>query len=104
MDSKKRDVSGKSSAANDFSYIAIYFLTWITGIIFYIISGEDKRKKQHSIQAIILGVIMIVLAFIPFVSILNILVWIYGLYIGYKASINEDVTIPYITEFAKKYV
>ena len=47
---------------------------------------------------------MIVIGLIPYLGIVNILIWLYGLYIGYKASINEDVAIPYITEFAKKYV
>jgi len=94
----------KQKQENDFTYIAIYFLTFITGIIFYLISKGDKRKRQHSIQAIILGAIMVVLGFIPYLNLVNILIWLYGLYIGYKASVNEDADIPYITEFAKKYV
>ena len=95
----------KQKQENDFTYIAIYFLTFITGIIFYLISKGDKRKRQHSIQAIVLGAIMVIIGLIPFVGgIINILIWLYGLYIGYKASVNEDVAIPYITDFAKKYV
>jgi len=94
----------KQKHENDFTYIAIYFLTFITGIIFYLISKGDKKKRQHSIQAIVLGAIMITIGFIPYLDIVNILIWLYGLYIGYKASVNEDVAIPYITGFAKKYV
>ena len=94
----------KQKHENDFTHIAIYFLTFITGIIFYLISKGDKRKRQHSIQAIVLGAIMIVIGFILYLSIVNILIWLYGLYIGYRASVNEDVAIPYITDFAKKYV
>jgi len=94
----------KQRQVNDFTYIAIYFLTFITGIIFYLISKDDKRKRQHSIQAIILGAIMVVIGFIPYLNLVNILIWLYGLYIGYKASVNEDADIPYITDFAKKYV
>jgi len=94
----------KQRQVNDFTYIAIYFLTFITGIIFYLISKDDKRKRQHSIQAIILGAIMVVIGFIPYLNLVNILIWLYGLYIGYKASVNEDADIPYITNFAKKYV
>jgi uncharacterized membrane protein len=89
---------------NDFTYVIIYLLTWITGIIFFVISGNDKRKKQHSIQAIMLGVIGFILGFIPRIGYLFvILVWLYGLYIGYMASINKEQNIPYITEFAKQY-
>jgi len=97
-------VKQKQRQVNDFTYIAIYFLTFITGIIFYLISKDDKRKRQHSIQAIILGAIMVVIGFIPYLNLVNILIWLYGLYIGYKASVNEDADIPYITNFAKKYV
>jgi len=94
----------KQKQENDFTYIAIYFLTFITGIIFYAISKGDKRKRQHSIQAIVLGAIMIIIGLIPYLGIVNILIWLYGLYIGYKASVNEDADIPYLTNFAKKYV
>jgi len=94
----------KQKQENDFTYIAIYLLTFITGIIFYLISKGDKRKRQHSIQAIVLGAIMIIIGLIPYLGIVNILIWLYGLYIGYKASVNEDAAIPYITDFAKKYV
>jgi uncharacterized membrane protein len=89
--------------SSDFTYILIYFFTWLSGIIFFFISGSDKRKKQHSIQAIVLGIVAIIIALIPFIGVLTLLVWIYGLYIGYKASTNSDVSIPYITDFAKKY-
>ena len=93
-----------ASKENDFTYVIIYLLTWITGIIFFVISGNDKRKKQHSIQAIILGVIGVVLGFIPLIGFpLLVLVWLYGLYIGYMASINKEQNIPYITDFAKQY-
>ncbi|MGC8662708.1 MAG: hypothetical protein ACP5RT_02905 [Candidatus Micrarchaeia archaeon] len=102
---QSNSTSTQSNASeSDFTYIIIYFFTFLTGIIFYLISKSDKKKKQHSIQAIVLGVIMVILGLIPVISILNIAIWIYGLYIGYKASINEDVDMPYITDFAKKYV
>lgn len=88
----------------DFSYIIIYLLEWLTGIIFFIISGNDKRKKLHSIQAIILGIIATVIVFIPLIGgLVSIIIWIYGLYIGYRASTGVDVNIPGITDFAKKY-
>lgn len=94
--------ANKKSA--DFTYIVIYFLEWLTGIIFFFISGDDKRKKLHSIQAIILGVVALIIGFIPIIGLVSILVWIYGLYIGYMASTGNDVAIPAITDFAKTYV
>jgi len=89
---------------NDFTYILIYLLLWLTGIVFFVISGNDKRKKMHSIQAIVLGVIANVLAIIPWLGLIGLLIWLYGLYIGYAASVNREQSIPYITDFAKKYV
>ena len=91
-------LAGKQS--NDFSYVLIYLLMWITGIVFFVISKE-KRQKRHAIQAILLGIIATLVSFIPFVGIFWIIVWIYGLYVGYAASINKEMEIPYITEFAK---
>ena len=87
----------------DFSYILIYFLGWLTGILFFLISGTDKRKKQHAIQAILLGVIGTILFYVPIIGgILGLLTWLYGLYIGYMASTNADVAIPGVTDFAKQ--
>jgi len=58
----------KQRQVNDFTYIAIYFLTFITGIIFSLISKGDKRKRQHSIQAIVLGAVMIIIGLIPYLG------------------------------------
>lgn len=92
-----------SKKSADFTYIVIYLLEWLTGIIFFLISGNDNRKKLHSIQAILLGIVGIVLAFIPIIGLVGILVWLYGIYIGYMASQGTDVAIPAITDFAKTY-
>lgn len=89
---------------NDFTFIIIYVLGFITGIIFFLISGKDVRKKRHSIQAIILGIIGFILGYVPFIGgIIFLLVWLYGLWIGYQASIGTDTDIPYIAGFAKQY-
>lgn len=90
-------------ANNDFTYVVIYLLGWLTGLVFFFISGKDVRKKRHAIQAIVLGVIGFIIGLMPFIGILFVLVWIYGIYVGYKASVNQEVDIPFITEFAKKY-
>ena len=100
-------------AKGDLTYIAIYFLEIVTGVIFFLISGKDKRKKLHSLQAIVLGIVAIivwwVLPFIlfflwPLIWLLNLLIWLYGLWIGYQASMGKDVVIPGITNLVKPYV
>jgi uncharacterized membrane protein len=93
----------------DFSYILIYLFEFITGIAFFLMVKGDARKKQHSIQAVILGIISIIVAiiffFMPVIAdVIDAMIWIYGMYIGYMASIGSDADIPYITDFAKKYI
>ncbi|MCX6775620.1 MAG: hypothetical protein NT130_02110 [Candidatus Micrarchaeota archaeon] len=85
-------------------YVLIYFFTWLTGIIFYIIEKDNKKVRFHALQAIFLGVIMMVLGFTIILSILDIFLWLYGLYIGYKESQGETVRVPYLADFADKYV
>lgn len=75
-------------------YILIYFFELLSGVIVYLISGNDQRAKFHSKQAIILGLVTFILGFIPIVSILNIFIWIYGLYIGIKAYNGIDIALP----------
>jgi uncharacterized membrane protein len=85
-------------------YVLIYFFTWLTGIIFYITEKDNKKVRFHALQAIFLGIIMMVLSFTLILSILSIVLWIYGLYIGYKESQGETVRVPYLADFADKYV
>jgi uncharacterized membrane protein len=66
--------------------------------------------KFHSMQAILLGVVSIIIAVIfglisfGLVSgIINLLIWVYGLYVGLEAYSGNDVTIPLITDYARKY-
>jgi hypothetical protein len=35
-------------------------------------------------------------------ALLGLLIWVYGLYIGFKAYNGVDVEIPIITDFVKK--
>lgn len=91
-------------------YIFSYLLTWLSGLIVYITVGqENKRFKFHALQAIFLGIVMILLdyfgdmIFAPGADLLVFLIWIYGLYIGYKAYEGKDVEMPVIGEYAKKY-
>lgn len=96
--------NAKASSSQDSGvYIITYFLTWLTGILVYLfVAHGNKRLKLHSMQAIILGIIGVVLFFIPFLGwILAVLLWLYGLYIGFEAFNGKDLSIPYITDFLK---
>ena len=93
----------------DIMYIFTYLLSWLSGIIVFVTKGQsDKRMKFHSLQAIFLGIIAVVidliLFFIPFLGpILAFLIWLYGMYIAVKAYEGEDIKVPVIADYAAKY-
>ena len=96
-------------------YIITYVIPILTGILTLIVKGEqDKRLKLHAFQSILLGLTMVVvsvifsLLFFVFAfgilgSIINLLLWLYGLYVGFEAYNGRDVVMPVITEYAKRY-
>ena len=87
-------------------YIFAYLLTWISGIVLFVTVGQkNKRIKFHAIQAIILGVAAFVLAWIPlpFFYLIGVVVWLYGLYIGFMGYTGRDISVPVIGEYALEY-
>lgn len=97
-------------------FIIAYVIPIVTGIIVLLLKGEDdKRLKLHSIQAILLGVLLIILSivfsvvdififlFSIFTSLLLLFVWLYGLYAGLEAYRGRDIVMPKITELAREY-
>jgi uncharacterized membrane protein len=96
----------KKSENKGWLYVLIYLFTWLTGLIFYLTEKEDKKVRFHAMQAILLGIVMVICSFFFFLLIPVILapiLWLYGLYIGYKESQGETVRIPYLAEYADKY-
>lgn len=98
----------KQKAENDrILYILAYVFTIISGAVIYLFFSKDnKQLKLHSEQAIILGVIIIVLEavlfLVPYVaSIIGLLIWLYGIYVGFEAYMGNEVKIPYITDFVR---
>ena len=89
-------------------FIFAYVLIWLSGIIVYVTEGQkDRRLKFHSLQAIFLGVIIFILFYIPFVRflwiLLGFLLWLYGMWVGVKAYSGEDIDVPVLGEYARKY-
>lgn len=100
---------------NSIMYVVAYLIPILTGIFVYITSDKDKRLKFHAIQAIILGIVMLVVDIVFYIiailllplfpilyvgDIIDIFLWIYGLYVGYKGSLGTDINIPYIGDYA----
>lgn len=88
--------------------IGTYFFLWLSGIIVYLFTSKksDEYLKFHALQAILLGIVITILgwlSFIPFMFIVTIILWIYGIYVGYQASEGKDIVMPIIGDFAKEH-
>ncbi|HUC38861.1 MAG TPA: hypothetical protein VL944_01900 [Candidatus Acidoferrum sp.] len=84
-------------------FIITYLVLWLSGLLVYLTEGQtNKRLRFHSLQAMFLGIITFVIAFIPVINILAWPLWILGLIIGAMAYNGNDVTIPMIGDYAKK--
>ncbi len=97
--------SKQNKQGNGLVYIFAYLLTWLTGLIVFITVGQnDKRAKFHALQAIFLGVLLFVIGWIPFLGwIIELLGWLYGLYIGYMAYTGQDIEVPVLGAYARQY-
>ena len=95
-------------------FIFCYLLTWLSGIIVYVMYGsENKDLRFHSVQAILLGVVIFVIGLIPSIfplvlhsvswilELVVIILWLYGIYVGYRAYKGFDITMPVIGDLAK---
>ena len=90
-------------------YILAYLLEWFSGIIIFFAFGKrNKSLRKHSLQAILLGVISIIVASffsiieIPlFGSAIALLIWLYGMYIGFEAYMGKEISIPLLSEYVK---
>jgi uncharacterized membrane protein len=94
------------SREDNLLYIVAYILSWITGIVIFAMSKpSEKRLRFNGLQSIFLGIIGTILFFIPFVGwILGLLLYIVGIVSGIKAYYGEDVILPVIGQYAKKYI
>jgi uncharacterized membrane protein len=102
------DKSANTAKGSDESilYLVTYLLTWLTGILIFITAGQkNKRLKFHAVQAIIVGIIIFILGWIPFIGwLIAVVLWLYGMYVGYQAGYQgKDILMPVIGDFAKKY-
>jgi uncharacterized membrane protein len=89
-----------------------YLLTWLTGIIFFLIEKDSKYVKFHAMQSIItfvgLMIISWILSVIPFigpvlgglVGILMLVLWIILMVKAYK---GEKYKLPFVGDLAEKW-
>jgi uncharacterized membrane protein len=88
-------------------YIAIYLFGLLGGIVGYLIAKDDKKMKFHAMQSILIGIIYVVCWFLFFLIVtplIGFILWLYGVYVGYEEYTGKTIRIPYIAEYADKYV
>lgn len=94
----------KEKSDKEIIYVLNYLVLFLSGILVYVTEGQrNKRAKFHALQAIFLGVIVFLLSYFPFVNIIALVLWIYGIYIGVRAYDGIDMSIPVIGDYAKRY-
>ncbi len=85
-------------------------LSWIFAplVPIIVILMEDKKSrpfiKYNAINALIVGGLITVLSAVTagIGCLILWIVWIYQIYLGIKAYKGETVTVPVVTDFAKK--
>ncbi len=84
------------------SLLAFVFTPLVSIIIMFMDDKKDRPFiKANSMQALVLGVLIIVLSFIPAIGCIVPIVWIYSVYQGIQAYNGKIADIPGITNFAK---
>lgn len=97
-------------------FIVSYLLLWVSGIVVYLLyGGRNKRLRFHAVQAVLYGIAVTILDIVfgiagallfPLGFVLGIvilLLWLYGLYVGYRAMEGEDIRITTIGDMAERY-
>jgi uncharacterized membrane protein len=104
---------GKSSTGLKPNVAALlsYLLGWITGLIFYLVEKENKFVRFHAFQSIVtfggLTVIVIALGFVPFIGwamipfvyLLELVLWIVLMIKAYQGA---SFKLPIAGEIAEK--
>jgi uncharacterized membrane protein len=113
--------TGKSSTGLDANIAAgiAYILTWLTGLIFYLIEKENRFVRFHAMQAILLGaaffvimIVMRILGAIPLIGfvagIASLVIWLAFLaiwiYCLVMAFTGKDFKLPVIGDMAANIV
>jgi len=100
-------VAKTESKENDNIIAAVaYLLGFVSGIIIYLIEKDKPDKRRyvmfHAVQAIILGLVWFIIAFVPIIGWLVIFItWVIMLY---KAYSGEEYHLPVIGDYAEKYI
>lgn len=100
--------SGSSATSDDKLWAALaYLFTPLAPIILSLMEDKKNRPfiKQHNMQALVWGVVSILISFVLGATIILACVawvaWIPQLIWAYQAYQGKSITIPVITDFVK---
>ena len=80
-----------------------YVLLWLTGLVMLLLEPQDKFVRFHAMQAIIYGLVITVIGWVPCIGwTLAFIGWLYALYGAYEIYNGREFKIPYIGEFVEK--
>jgi len=93
-------------AKKNFTAAIAYIFTWISGLIIYLFTKKsDKFTRFHAAQAIMLGIAIALLGWIPLIGwAAAVLLYLLGLYVAFRAYNGEKSEIPILGNFANKFV
>jgi uncharacterized membrane protein len=99
--------TGSDITSDDKLFAALaYVFSPIVPVILMLMEDKKNRPfiKAHNAQALVLGIIMIVVVPIlaAFTCGIGAILWLIMLYWAYKAYQGQYITIPVITDFCKK--
>lgn len=81
-----------------------YLVTWLSGLVFFLIEKDSKFVKFHAMQSIITFGACAILSFIPivqwFIWLLALVLWILLMVKAYK---GEKFKLPVIGDLAEKW-
>ncbi len=86
-----------ASGGTRWDIFCAYFFAPLGSLVLYLLNKEQKTVF-HCKQSAVLGIVGMVLS----VFLIGFFVWLYAIYVGYKAANGEDVDVPMITSALKK--
>ena len=111
--------AAKTASEDKIWYLLAYLVPVLTGIIAYALYAEkDKKLRFHAVQSIFYGIAIWIFYFILSIfffvffflffflswipGVILLLLWLYGLYIGYQAYSGKEAKMPVIGDMAAK--
>jgi uncharacterized membrane protein len=89
-----------------------YLLTWVTGIVFYLLEPNNKFVRFHAVQSIVvfgaISILYFILWFVPVIGwviniFLGLLAFILWIVLMVKAYLGQMWKVPVLGDIAEKW-